>query len=103
MEDKSCFVRKSALAFLICVSRIMIPCKGLKEIFGDEFKTLAKEQIILIREVSGHIEGINSKVEAMTNERKKANNLKDAQDRKKIYANLKRQHKEFDIGDHVYL
>lgn len=61
--------------------------KGLKEIFGDEFKTLAKEQIILIREVSGHIEGINSKVEAMTNERKKANNLKDAQAMAEAYCN----------------
>ncbi|WP_281337280.1 glutamine synthetase III [Flavobacterium eburneipallidum] len=61
--------------------------KGLKEIFGDEFKTLAKEQIILIREVSGHIEGINSKVEAMTNERKKANNLENAQAMAEAYCN----------------
>jgi len=61
--------------------------KGLKEIFGDEFKTLAKEQIILIREVSGHIEGINSKVEAMTNERKKANHLDNAQAMAEAYCN----------------
>ena len=61
--------------------------KGLKEIFGDEFKTLAKEQIILIREVSGHIEGINSKVEAMTNERKKANHLESAQEMAEAYCN----------------
>lgn len=30
-------------------------------------------------------------------------NLKVAQDRKKSYADLKRQHKEFEIGDHIYL
>ncbi len=61
--------------------------KGLKEIFGDEFKTLAKEQISIIREISGHIEGINSKVEAMTNERKKANHLTDALAMAEAYCN----------------
>jgi glutamine synthetase len=61
--------------------------KGLKDVFGDEFKTLAKEQISIIREISGHIEGINSKVVAMTNERKKANNLTDAQASAEAYCN----------------
>jgi len=61
--------------------------KGLKEIFGDEFKTLAKEQISIIREISGHIEGINSKVVAMTDERKKANNLTVAQAMAEAYCN----------------
>ena len=61
--------------------------KGLKDIFGDEFKALAKEQIILIREISGHIEGINSKVEAMTNERKIANHLSNAQEMAEAYCN----------------
>ena len=61
--------------------------KGLKEIFGEEYKVLAKEQILLIREISGHIEGINSKVEAMTNERKKANHLTDAQAMAEAYCN----------------
>ncbi|WP_313807116.1 glutamine synthetase III [Flavobacterium sp.] len=49
--------------------------KGLKEIFGKDFEKVAKEQIILIKEISEHIEGINANVEAMTEERKKANNL----------------------------
>ncbi|QBN20115.1 glutamine synthetase III family protein [Flavobacterium nackdongense] len=61
--------------------------KGLKDIFGDEFKTLAKEQISIIREISGHIEGINSKVEEMTNERKIANHLTDAQAMAEAYCN----------------
>jgi glutamine synthetase len=48
---------------------------------------LAKEQIIIIREISGHIEGINSKVEAMTNERKIANHLENAQTMAEAYCN----------------
>jgi glutamine synthetase len=53
--------------------------KGLKDIFGDEFKKIGKEQIVLIKEISEHIEGINTKVEAMTEARKKANVITDAQ------------------------
>ena len=49
--------------------------KGLKEIFGAEFETVAKEQITIIREISGHIAEINSKVEEMTEARKAANAL----------------------------
>jgi glutamine synthetase len=48
---------------------------GLKEIFGDNFKKLAAEQIDLIERISSHIAGINSKVSAMIEERKKANKL----------------------------
>jgi glutamine synthetase len=49
--------------------------KGLKEIFGKDFEKIAKEQISLIKEISEHIEGINTKVAKMTEERKKANAL----------------------------
>ena len=52
---------------------------GLKEIFGKDFEKIAKEQISLIKEISSHIEGINSNVEDMTEARKKANALTDAQ------------------------
>jgi len=47
--------------------------KGLKEIFGKDFEQIAKEQISLIKEISNHIESINTKVEEMTEARKKAN------------------------------
>lgn len=47
--------------------------KGLKEIYGNNFKKLAQEQLNLIEEISGHIASINSNVTKMTNERKKAN------------------------------
>jgi glutamine synthetase len=59
--------------------------RGLKEIFGAEYEKLAKEQIAIIRQISGHIEGINSKVEAMTEARKKANVLVDAQKMAETY------------------
>jgi len=49
---------------------------GLKNIFGDDFKKHAKEQIDLIEKISFHIAGINSKVEQMTDQRRKANQLK---------------------------
>ena len=61
--------------------------KGLKDIFGSDYENVAKEQIILIKEISGHIEGINSKVALMTNERKIANNLTDAQEMAEAYCN----------------
>ncbi|MGO4817964.1 glutamine synthetase III family protein [Flavobacterium sp. W22_SRS_FP1] len=61
--------------------------KGLKDIFGSDFETIAKEQIILIKDISRHIEGINSKVLEMTNERKKANVLTDGQAMAEAYCN----------------
>ena len=61
--------------------------KGLKEIFGSEFDKIAKEQIRLIKEISIHIEGINSKVEDMINARKKANVLIDAYEMADAYCN----------------
>ncbi len=61
--------------------------KGLKEIFGKDFEKLAKEQVSLIKEISEHIEGINSKVEAMIEERKKANNLTNIEKMADAYCN----------------
>lgn len=73
--------------------------RGLKEIFGKDFEKIAKEQISLIKEISAHIEGINSNVEAMTEARKKANALTDAQkmaemycDKVKPYFDIIREH-----------
>ncbi len=73
--------------------------RGLKEIFGKDFEKIAKEQIFLIKEISAHIEGINSNVEAMTEARKKANALTDAQkmaetycDKVKPYFEIIREH-----------
>lgn len=61
--------------------------KGLKEIFGKEFEKVGREQISLIREISSHIEAINSKVEEMTDARKKANALDAMDARAEAYCN----------------
>ncbi|WP_318639919.1 glutamine synthetase III family protein [Flavobacterium ardleyense] len=69
--------------------------KGLKEIFGEEFAEIGKEQIVLIREISAHIEGINSKVEEMTQARKQVNKLEDQQEMAELYCDLVKPY--FDI------
>ena len=48
--------------------------RGLKEIFGEDFRVHAKEQLELIQDISKYIAAINSGVTKMINERKKANN-----------------------------
>ncbi len=50
---------------------------GLKEIFGKEFEKIAKQPMDMIREISQHIAGINTNVDAMIEARKSANNLTD--------------------------
>lgn len=73
--------------------------KGLKEIFGAEFEKIGREQIVLIREISEHIEGINRKVHEMTEARKEANALTDAQKMAEAYCNIVKPY--FDvIRDH---
>ena len=62
--------------------------KGLKDIFGSDFETFAKEQIRLIKAISIHIDGIYSNVVDMTKERKNANILEDAQLKAEAYCNL---------------
>lgn len=61
--------------------------KGLKDIFGADFENIAKEQIAIIKQISKHIEGINAKVGEMTNERKKANVMTNAQEMAEAYCN----------------
>lgn len=58
---------------------------GLKSIYGDKFKGLAKEQLKLIEEISGHIEAINSLVTKMTDQRKTLNKLTDIEQKAKGY------------------
>ncbi len=52
--------------------------KGLKELYGTGFKKLAEVQLSTIEEISERISKISKNVEAMTEERKKANGLSDA-------------------------
>jgi len=59
--------------------------RGLKEIYGDDFKNLAREQMELIEEISDHIAKINKGITEMTEARKKANNTKDSVKRAHLY------------------
>jgi glutamine synthetase len=59
--------------------------KGLKEIFGKDFEHVAKEQIKLIKDISAHIEGVQSNVDGMIQSRKKANILGDTEKMAKAY------------------
>ncbi|TJY37281.1 glutamine synthetase III family protein [Pontimicrobium aquaticum] len=59
--------------------------RGLKEIYGKDFKKYAKEQLELIQDISTRIEAINSGVTKMTNERKKANVIEDSEKRAETY------------------
>jgi len=60
---------------------------GLKEIYGNDFRKYAKEQLGLIEDISKRIEAINSGVTKMINERKKANVVEDIEKRAALYCN----------------
>lgn len=59
--------------------------RGLKDIFADDFKKHSKEQLEIIKEISEHIENINSDITQMIDCRKKANKIVDAQKRAEEY------------------
>ncbi|AXO80026.1 glutamine synthetase type III [Olleya aquimaris] len=61
--------------------------KGLKEIYGKDFKKFAQEQLNLIEEISEHIASINSNVTKMTAARKASNNSKDLDKKAMAYCN----------------
>lgn len=53
--------------------------QGLKDIYGDDFKKVAAEQMSLIEQISSHIASINQGITQMIEERKKANAMDDAE------------------------
>ena len=59
--------------------------RGLKDIYGKDFKKYASEQLILIKDISTYIESINSEVTAMINERKKDNVVTDSIKKAEMY------------------
>jgi len=59
--------------------------QGLKDIYGKDFKKVAKEQMQLIESISEHIANINKNITDMINERKKANGIDDAEKRATAY------------------
>ena len=61
--------------------------RGLKEIFDKKFDMVAKEQITLIEEISGHIESINANVTTMINARRESNAIEDIEKKALAYCN----------------
>jgi glutamine synthetase len=59
--------------------------RGLKEIYEQDFKKHAKEQMNIIEEISEHIAAINKGISEMTEARKKANNAKNAEETAVLY------------------
>lgn len=60
--------------------------EGLKNIYGDKFKTHSKEQLDIIEKISLHIAKINSGVNEMIEARKVANKIEDVEKRAFAYA-----------------
>ncbi len=69
-------------------NRLIENVQRLKDIFEDDFKKVAKEQMDLIKKISNHISEINAKVNAMIDERKKANKIESSEERAEAYCNL---------------
>ena len=61
--------------------------QGLKDIFGKDYNIYAEEQLNIIKDISEQISQINSKVTEMTNERKNANNIEEADKKALAYCN----------------
>ncbi|WP_062060046.1 glutamine synthetase III [Aquimarina longa] len=58
---------------------------GLKSLYGDDFEKHAKEQMGILEEISEHIGKINTKVNEMTEARKKANKLENLEKKASSY------------------
>jgi len=59
--------------------------RGLKEIFEKDYTQYAAQQIELIKAISDHISKIKSFVDAMVEERKKANKIEHAEEKAEVY------------------
>ena len=62
--------------------------RGLKDIYGENYKDYAIEQLNLISDISKYIEVINSGVTKMINERKKANIISESTKKAEAYCNI---------------
>ncbi|MBW8362434.1 MAG: glutamine synthetase III [Kaistella sp.] len=69
-------------------NRLIENVKGLKEIFGDkEFRTLAKEQMNMITEISSHVSIIKVEVDGLLAAIQKAKSAKDSQTMAELFCN----------------
>ena len=68
-------------------NKIIKNVEGMKSIFEEEYRDMAKEQISIIKDISNHVSEINKNVHEMIDARKKANKIEDATDRAYAYCN----------------
>ena len=61
--------------------------RGLKDIYGKDYKKHASEQLMLIADISKYIKAINSGVTSMINQRKKANVISKSIKKAEAYCN----------------
>lgn len=59
--------------------------RGIKEIYGDNYKKYAKEQLYILEAVSVHIEEINAAITKMIDTRRHANKVEDFEQKAHIY------------------
>ena len=60
--------------------------KGVKEIFGEEYKELCQSEFSTLKKISSLINSITRDVEALVEARKKANRIADIAERAKVYS-----------------
>ncbi len=59
--------------------------RGLKDIYGSDYRRYAKEQLYILEAISGHIEEINSDITAMIETRTKADRVTDIEEKAQSY------------------
>ena len=77
--------------------------KGIKEIFGDSYLNYCAAEIDTLQKISSYINNISADVEALVEERKKANRIENIAERAKVYShNVKdKMDKVRDSADHL--
>ncbi|MGN1045678.1 MAG: glutamine synthetase III [Candidatus Cryptobacteroides sp.] len=60
--------------------------RGVKEIFGDEYKTLCSSEFATLKKISSYINNISRDVEDLVEARKKANRIENIAERAKVYS-----------------
>ena len=77
--------------------------RGMKEIFGDSYVNYCASEIDTLKKISSYINNISTDVEALVEERKKANRIENIAERAKVYShNVKdMMDKVRDSADHL--
>lgn len=60
--------------------------KGVKDVFGDEFRTLCSSEIATLKKISHYINNMSADVESLVEARKMANRIEDISERAKVYS-----------------